>query len=172
MSIINKIIRKLTFIKPLENVFYDDIRNTPIKMFWEIQKGDLISIVKERGSFFPTEKEIENAYFLLMDSYYLLFKRSQTAISEMESKFKYAKALSKYIKKPTPNNKMFMEMSKQKNAESETSVDDNSDDLALGEYISHLEFNYNFQISEEECSTYRFYNYLKTLKSQYKNNNK
>ena len=165
-----KILNKLTLIEVKETVFYNSIKNTPIDKFWDIQKGDLFSLVKEKGTVFPSTDKIEQAYYELMDSYYEHFKRSQEKINEIKNKHKYAKLLSKYIKNPNSNNKMFMQIAKQSISE-DILTNKEPEEKALGEYISHLEYNYNFQIKEEECSTYRFYNYLKTLKTQHNQNN-
>lgn len=150
-----------------KTIFYDDIRTTPINIFWEIQQGNFEHIIKKEGRI-PSPSDLEQAYYSLMDSYFLHFKRSVEFMNEMKAKFEYGKLLYTYIQNPTANNKMFLDISK-------TNIEDNKlltpnkqedEEKMLGEYITHLEYNFNFNIEEETCSTYKFYNYLKTLKQQ------
>lgn len=159
-------------MKPRNNAeLHDNIKEITIRDFWNVQEGDVTSLIKKGNVLDFTEKQLEKGYFNIMDNYYEFFNREDETISRMRKEYEYAMILADYIKTQDSITRMELELleveiDEDKKMEKDKYTPRKKEDLS--EFITYLEYMYSFSI-EENITAYKFYSYLKNLKNINKN---
>ena len=159
-------------MKPRNNAeLHDNIKEITIRDFWNVQEGDVTSLIKKGNVLDFTEKQLEKGYFNIMDNYYEFFNREDETISRMRKEYEYAMILADYIKTQDSITRMELELleveiDEDKKMEKDKYTPRKKEDLS--EFITYLEYMYSFSI-EEDITAYKFYSYLKNLKNINKN---
>lgn len=148
---------------------YCDIKYTPIDVFFEIQEGNIHKIIKKGNITQFTNTELEDAYYNLMDNYYIHFEKEPQTIEQINLELQLANLICEYLKTNDDMIRLEIDLLKEELNSIKLPNNKNSKKVYLPELLTFLEMNYKFRI-DETISTYKFYSYLKNLEKNTKRN--
>ena len=140
---------------------YTSIKKLPISIWWDITEGGNYSQLVLDGNY--SNIELYNIYLSLLQEYYDHFGTTEQHEAFVQARYKYAKALAKYISTQNSFDKMLLEMAEIDLKEVTPKNNQEEKSQTLAEAITIIEKNFGFQLDEETLSTYKFYSYQKAL---------